>query len=128
MLENQLNDIVEETSQSKVVSSVIIEKSVNAMHSPDKVHKIEHEPCQDNIYVEGKIVDVDEGETIIECNDTLIVFRNLKLSQKNATIKSRQKRCNAIKFKKSNTIFQTNKFLFKVKKVSIINIIRDMGK
>ena len=52
MLENQLNDMFKETSQSKVVSSVIIETSVNAMHSPDKVHKIEHKPRQDNMYVE----------------------------------------------------------------------------
>ena len=45
MLENQPDDVVEKISQSKVVFSIIIERSANTMHSLNKVHKIEHEPC-----------------------------------------------------------------------------------
>ena len=39
-------------------------------------------------------------------------------------MKLRQRQCNAIKFKKFNTLLQTKKSLFKVKKFSTISKIR----
>ena len=76
------------------------------------------------MHVERKIIDVDEVETVKEYNDSSIIFKSLKSCQENATIKSRQRWCNAIKFKKSNTLIQTKKSLFKVNKVSTISTIR----
>ena len=75
------------------------------------------------MHVEREIIDVDEGEAIKEYNDTSIIFKSLKPCQENTTMKSRQRRCNAITLKKSNTLIQTKK-LFKVKKVSTISTIR----
>ena len=128
MLENQSDGMVDESSRFDEVSSVIIEESVNKMYLPNKVQKIKHEPFQNNMHVEGEIIDVDEGVVVKECNDKSIVFRSLKSCQRNVTMKSRQRHCNAINFKKPNTLLQAKKSLFKVKKVSIIGTIRFTGK
>ena len=69
-----------------------------------EIHEIVHESLKSNIHAQGDIFNTNEGQVVSKNSGTTFAYTSFRSCQENTTIKARQGRCNAIKFKKSDTL------------------------